>query len=229
MIAAAETNMMVTKIKISVICSVKTKDLYIGPNGDAFIFSTKTKADSYITGSPAGKLLLAMPVRPVSFTELYTKAYAAGAKGVMMDYGTPTQSRHSVEGAHVRPDFYNPTLALLIQRFTHSRDKNDLPAFADAEYLVAVRCTTEITYATLVNSQDSNVFLYLAFRDLMQFTRFNTDGIWSPIKVDFHGLMVICGQHGCMIDPAGARFVLTPHLLQIVQSFGSTSGSRTVN
>lgn len=217
-------------VRVCTIWSQRTHALFVDEDRTVPVFTNLEDAVSYTVRRPDGKYLRVAELKDMYLKELYTKSYAAGAITVIVNPGLPSQADpHTISENMVRKDFYNPRLNLVMQNFLHTKKAGCLKEFASCEYLFAVKVQdNKIIYATLVNPKDKEQYLYLAFRDLPQFTHWNMTGMddtggWSPIKVDYGGAGIISGDHGIMIDPQGARFVITPHLKSIISKEAQNS------
>lgn len=154
-------------------------------------------------------------------TELLSDAHACGADSIVL-YGQDGQ----MEDIQIQPDqlrrrYYNPRLVrdvAFLHRYKRAKDLADL---ASCVFIVPVRIDRQadrlIHYAAI--SSPGHAYRYLAFSDLEGFRRWNkTSPGWQPLAASFPVLCRIGRKHGFLLDADRARIVLTPDVLDWIQT-----------
>ena len=186
---------------------------YIDESRQAYAFSSEEAATVF--AKKAGRahvrrLEQGMDVQAMS------DCYAAGARMLIERRGGET-FRHTLEEAGLMRRYYNSDLNADAARYISTRRTDYIRNMNRCRFIVPVRISNHpqmsVVYATAVFPDTS--FWYLAFTDLEEYGKWGAanEG-WAPLEVRVDGLYRIGRKHGFLLDPCGARLLISRGMLR---------------
>ena len=186
---------------------------YIDESRQAYAFSSEDAAEEF--AEKVGKAHVRVLDQGMDVGAM-SECYAAGA-GTLIELSGRHSSRHTLEAAGLARRYYNPDLNADVSRYISTRRMEYIGNMHRCRFIVPVRISNHpqmrVVYATAVFPDTS--FWYLAFTDLEEYGKWGAanEG-WAPLEVRVDGLYRIGRKHGFLLDPCGARLLISKGMLR---------------
>ena len=190
-----------------------TSKPYIDEARQAYAFSSEDAAEGFaekVGRAHVRKLEGGMDVQAMS------ECYAAGARTLVERRGGEI-SRQTLEETGLVRRYYNPDLNADAARYIGTRRTDYIRNMHRCRFIVPVRIGNHprmsVVYATAVFADSQ--YRYLAFTDLEEYWKWGAanEG-WAPLEVRVDGLARIGRKHGFLLDPCGARLLISRGMLK---------------
>ena len=186
---------------------------YIDESRQAYAFSSEDAAGEF--AEKAGKAH-ARRLEEGMDMQAMSECYAAGARTLIERRGGKI-TKQTLEAAGLMRRYYNSDLNADAARYIETRRMEYIRNMHRCRFIVPVRIANHprmsVVYATAV-FQDAP-YRYLVFTDLEEYGKWGAANKgWAPLEVRVDGLVRIGRKHGFLLDPCGARLLISRGMLK---------------
>lgn len=209
---------MFQSVKIAqsyIVRSKITRRWYLDEERRIFLFFLQSEGEAFCLDHPDTCLTEAAYYDP---DDLRAKAYRGGARSIFCTRNGE-EEKVPVGPRNVRPGFYQNDLNAWISLLKETQKPVYIKRMLGEWFLVPAKVMNgerpSISYATIHNKSQDNVFYFLAFSDIEEFKPWNSKNPgWQLLRVNLATLYQIGKKHGFVVNVYGNKITLPYDLIR---------------